>query len=113
MSVQLLFYCKKGVPETNQTIINAYQVKKKQDKLQEKAKGQLWLLSKSYFNRHLYFTMISLSQFNDDKKILFKTASFADLKQFRRECLLTPINISLSLSIVVLSKSVILITHEH
>ena len=29
MAVQLLFYCKKGVPETNQIIINAYQGKKK------------------------------------------------------------------------------------
>lgn len=29
MSVQLLFYCKKGVPETNQSIIDAYQGKKK------------------------------------------------------------------------------------
>ena len=112
MSVQLLFYCKKGVPEQTKPLLMHIKAKK-QDKLQEKAKGQLWLLSKSYFNRHLYFTMISLSQFNDHKKILFKTASFADLKQFRRECLLTLINISLSLSIVVLSKSVILITHEH
>lgn len=33
MSVQLLFYCKKGVPETNQTIINAYQGKKKKNKI--------------------------------------------------------------------------------
>lgn len=79
MSVQLLFYCKKGVPVTNQTIINVYQSKKKkkqQDKLKEKAKWPIIVT----LTRHLHFTMISLSQFNDQKRILFKTASFADLK---------------------------------
>lgn len=94
--------------------IKAQKKKKKQANkinFRKRQNSQLWLLSKSYFNRHLYFTMISLSQFNDHKKILFKTASFADLKHFRRECLLSPINISLSLSIIALS--VILITQEH